>query len=79
MEDIIYRIYSEYEKVIKNLSFENLAYFHKYFGAEYFFQKHHSNQSSLNCIKDKKKISKIYKSIDSELKKRMLEYGRNPI
>ena len=72
MEEKITRIYTNHENEIKTLSTENLSYIHSYFRHEYLFQKRFFNQSSLECIKDRKKISVIYKSLNSEIKKRFL-------
>jgi hypothetical protein len=70
VEEKITRLYTNHENEIRALSMENLSYFHNYFKHEYMFQKHFVNQSSLECIKDRKKISLIYKSLNSEIKKR---------
>lgn len=70
MEDKITKIYSNHKNEIQSLSMENLSYLHNYFRHEFNYSKSLLNQSSLECIKDRKKISIIYKSLNSEIKKR---------
>ena len=70
MEEKITKLYTNHEHEIKSLSLENLSYIHNYFKHEYMYQKRFFNQTSIECISDRKKISVIYKRLNSELKKR---------
>lgn len=72
MESYILKIYKNPKKEIEKLNIENLNYLREYFKTEFICQKKNLNQSSLICIKDRKMISIIYKSMNLEMKRRIL-------
>ena len=73
MENTISKLYKNPNIEIKQLSSKNLFYLHNYFKHEFLFQQRYLHQSSIECIQDRKKISIIYKILNSEIKKRTLK------